>query len=88
MYGTVMRYRLKPGSETAALALSDELAADPPLGFVAAYTYRLDPSGDPGSAAEMAAALGEQGLDLAIVTLQPPHRPGVLEPLAAKLSEL
>ena len=46
MYGTVMRYRLKPGSETAALALSDELAADPPLGFVAAYTYRLDPSGD------------------------------------------
>jgi hypothetical protein len=46
MYGTVMRYRGKPGSEAAALALTKEFLADPPAGFVASYTYRLDSGGD------------------------------------------
>lgn len=46
MYGTVSRYRIKPGSEAAVLALSRELTADPPPGFVASYTYRLDAGND------------------------------------------
>jgi antibiotic biosynthesis monooxygenase (ABM) superfamily enzyme len=46
MYGTIMRYRTKPGSEAAALALTKEFLADPPAGFVASYTYRLDSGGD------------------------------------------
>ena len=49
---------------------------------------RLDPSGDPGSVVKAAAALGEEGLDLAIVVLQPPHDPRVLAPLAEALSQL
>lgn len=49
---------------------------------------RLDPSGDPGSVVKAAAALGEEGLDLAIVVLPPPHDPRVLAPLAEALSEL
>ena len=33
-------------------------------------------------AVEEVAALGEEGLDLAIIYLPPPHYPAVLEPLA------
>ncbi|MBO0868663.1 MAG: LLM class F420-dependent oxidoreductase [Micromonosporaceae bacterium] len=44
--------------------------------------------GDPGEVAERAAALGEVGLDLAIVTLAPPHTPAVLAPLAQALAPL
>jgi hypothetical protein len=43
---------------------------------------RLGDNGEPGPAAEAAAALGEVGLDLAIFQLRPPHTPAVLEPLA------
>ena len=43
---------------------------------------RLGPGGDPGPVADTVAALGEHGLDLAIVVLPPPHNPGVLAPLA------
>lgn len=46
MYGTVSRFRINPGSEAAVLALSRELADDPPPGFVASYVYRLDSGGD------------------------------------------
>lgn len=46
MYGTVSRYRIKPGSEATLLALSHELSADPPPGFVGAYMYRLDAGND------------------------------------------
>lgn len=46
MYGTVVGYRLKPGRETDALALIDELAAGIPHGYIAAYTYRLDATRD------------------------------------------
>jgi F420-dependent oxidoreductase-like protein len=38
----------------------------------------LGPGGEVGPAIEAAAALGEQGLDLAIFQLRPPHTPAVL----------
>jgi F420-dependent oxidoreductase-like protein len=38
----------------------------------------LGPGGEVGPAIETAAALGEQGLDLAIFQLRPPHTPAVL----------
>jgi F420-dependent oxidoreductase-like protein len=43
---------------------------------------RLGDNGEPGPAIETAMALGAAGLDLAIVTLLPPHSAAVLEPLA------
>jgi hypothetical protein len=43
---------------------------------------RLDAEHDYGRVIEEAAALGEHGLDLAIVVLPPPYDPAVLEPLA------
>ena len=43
---------------------------------------RLGEGGEPGPAIETAMALGAAGLDLAIVTLLPPHSAAVLEPLA------
>ena len=49
---------------------------------------RLGPKGEVQAAAEAAAALGAEGLDLAIVQLTPPHRPDVLEPLAEALAPL
>ncbi|WP_034267880.1 LLM class F420-dependent oxidoreductase [Haloechinothrix halophila] len=48
----------------------------------------LGEDGDVKRVAEKAAALGEQGLDLAIVYLPPPHTPMVLEPLAEALAPL
>jgi hypothetical protein len=45
-------------------------------------------NGDPAEAAATAAALGEAGVQLAIVYLRPPHTPAVLEPLANALSQL
>ena len=45
-------------------------------------------TGDAGAAAAEAAALGDVGVDLAIVYLPPPHTPAVLEPLAAELSRV
>jgi len=38
--------------------------------------------------ADEATALAEQGLDLVIVVLPPPHDPAVLEPLAKALTPL
>ena len=48
---------------------------------------RLGPAG-PGAVAEEAAALGKQGLDLAIVYIPQPHNPAVLAPLAEALAPL
>jgi F420-dependent oxidoreductase-like protein len=48
----------------------------------------LDPTGDPASAVETAGQLGKEGLDLAIITLRPPHNPRVLAPLADALTQL
>jgi F420-dependent oxidoreductase-like protein len=44
--------------------------------------------GDAKEAAATAAEMGEAGLDLAIVTLSPPHRADVLEPLAEALAQI
>ncbi|NKQ51311.1 LLM class F420-dependent oxidoreductase [Amycolatopsis sp. K13G38] len=49
---------------------------------------RLGPDHDYGKVAGEVAALGEAGLDLAIVYLPPPHTPAVLEPLAEALTPL
>src|ERR1022692_2026779 len=49
---------------------------------------RLGPRGEAGPAVDTAAALGELGLDLAIVILLPPHDPAVLAPLAEALAQL
>jgi len=49
---------------------------------------RLGPDGDPGPVADTVAALGDQGLDLAIIILPPPHDPAVLAPLAGVLAPL
>ena len=44
--------------------------------------------GDPKATAASAAELGEAGVELAIVTLAPPHSPAVLAPLADALAEI
>jgi F420-dependent oxidoreductase-like protein len=44
--------------------------------------------GDPAATAAQAADLQEAGVQLAIVTLPPPHDPAVLEPLAQALSQV
>ncbi|MHB1508569.1 MAG: LLM class F420-dependent oxidoreductase [Acidimicrobiales bacterium] len=44
--------------------------------------------GDPAATAATAAALGEAGVDLAIVQLRAPHSPAVLEPIAEALGAL
>lgn len=49
---------------------------------------RLSPDGDLNRVAEEVAALGAEGLDLAIVYLPPPHTPAVLESLAKVLEPL
>jgi alkanesulfonate monooxygenase SsuD/methylene tetrahydromethanopterin reductase-like flavin-dependent oxidoreductase (luciferase family) len=46
---------------------------------------RLDPEGNYGKVVEEAAALGKEGLDLAIIYLPPPYDPAVLEPLANEI---
>jgi hypothetical protein len=49
----------------------------------------LGPDGDPGPAVERIGELGEHGLDLAIVVLQPPHNdPAVLTRAAEAFSRL
>ncbi|MGW3277546.1 LLM class F420-dependent oxidoreductase [Nocardia rhamnosiphila] len=48
---------------------------------------RLDPGLGYGELLEWAAALGAEGLDLAIVYLPPPHDPAVLEPLAEAIRD-
>jgi F420-dependent oxidoreductase-like protein len=45
-------------------------------------------AGDAGESAATAAALGEAGVELAIVTMRPPHRPAALESLANALAPL
>lgn len=49
---------------------------------------RLGADSDPGPVADQVAALGEEGLDLAIVYLPPPHDHRVLAPLAEALDQL
>ncbi len=42
MYGTVFRYRVKPGKEQEHIELFKQFDANPPEGYVASWTYRLD----------------------------------------------
>jgi F420-dependent oxidoreductase-like protein len=49
---------------------------------------RLGPGGELGPALDTVAALGDLGLDLAIVILPPPHDPVVLAPLTDALTQL
>ncbi|HEU0241821.1 MAG TPA: LLM class flavin-dependent oxidoreductase [Micromonosporaceae bacterium] len=51
-------------------------------------TYGSAPDGDPRAVADSAAALGEAGMDLAIVVLPTPPTPAVLGPLADALAPL
>src|SRR3984957_12626265 len=59
-----------------------------PAEIVLSSHVRLGPDGEIGPAADTAAALGDLGLDLAIVVLPPPHAPAVLAPLADALATL
>jgi alkanesulfonate monooxygenase SsuD/methylene tetrahydromethanopterin reductase-like flavin-dependent oxidoreductase (luciferase family) len=45
-------------------------------------------TGDAAETAASAAALGEAGVELAIVTIRPPHSAAMMEPLATALAEL
>lgn len=58
-----------------------DIGRDPTEIMLSAHV-RLDPDRNYGKALEEAAALGQEGLDLAIIYLPPPHDPAVLEPLA------
>jgi F420-dependent oxidoreductase-like protein len=60
---------------------------DPAEILISAHV-RPGPDGDPGPAVEQAAQMAEFGLDLAIATLQPPHRATVLEPIAKAFEQL
>jgi hypothetical protein len=46
MYGTVFRYRVKPGMEHKHIELFKEFDANPPEGYVTSWTYRLDKGGN------------------------------------------
>ncbi|WP_020496565.1 LLM class F420-dependent oxidoreductase [Sciscionella marina] len=64
-----------------------ELGRDPKEITLSSHV-RLGEDDDFAKVAADAAALGEQGLDLAIIYLPPPHRPAILEPLAEELAKL
>jgi hypothetical protein len=61
-----------------------DIGRDPGEIMLSAHV-RLDPERNYGAVIEEAAALGKEGLDLAIVYLPPPHDPSVLEPLAQEI---
>jgi F420-dependent oxidoreductase-like protein len=58
-----------------------ELGRDPSEIMLSSH-IALGPNGEPGPAVEAAGRMFDEGLDLAIFQLRPPHRPDVLEPLA------
>lgn len=64
----------------------EDLGRDPAEITLSSHVWLKD--GDAKRVADEAAALGEEGLDLAIVYLPPPHTPKVLEPLADALAPL
>src|SRR5690606_23555199 len=63
-----------------------DIGRDPAEITVSAHV-RLNPNLDYQRAVDEAAALGAEGLDLAIVYLPPPHDPAVLEPLAEAIRD-
>ena len=64
-----------------------DLGRDPAEIQLSSHVW-LDRSGDPGSVVDAIEALAQDGLDLAIVYLPPPHTPAVLAPLANALSAI
>jgi len=64
----------------------EDLGRDPAEITLSSHVWLKD--GDAKRVADEAAALGEEGLDLAIIYLPPPHTPKVLEPLADALAAL
>ena len=42
MYGTVARFRGKPGMLDAMVALDEQFSANPPAGYIAHYVYQTD----------------------------------------------
>jgi F420-dependent oxidoreductase-like protein len=65
----------------------DDIGRDPKEITLSSHVM-LGQDGDPGPVVDAIAALGEQGLELAIVYLPPPHTPAVLTPLAEALTQL
>lgn len=61
-----------------------DIGRDPSEIMLSAHV-RLNSDLNYGAVVEEAAALGKEGLDLAIVYLPPPHDPRVLEPLADEI---
>jgi alkanesulfonate monooxygenase SsuD/methylene tetrahydromethanopterin reductase-like flavin-dependent oxidoreductase (luciferase family) len=62
-----------------------DIGRDPKEIMMSAHV-RLGEDRDYAKAAADAAALGEEGLDLAIIYLPPPHDPAVLQPLADRIT--
>jgi hypothetical protein len=62
-----------------------DIGRDPKEIMLSAHV-RLNPDRNYGQVVEDAAALGKEGLDLAIVYLPPPYDPAVLEPLANEIT--
>ena len=58
-----------------------------PAEIMTSSHVRLPPDLDYQKALDDAAALGAEGLDLAIIYLPPPHKPAVLEPLAEAIRD-
>nr|CRL78423.1 luciferase family protein [Mycolicibacter nonchromogenicus] len=63
-----------------------DIGRDPKQITLSAH-LRLQPDRDYGRLLDEAAALGAEGLDLAIVYLPTPHDPTVLEPLAEAIRD-
>ncbi|PND58853.1 LLM class F420-dependent oxidoreductase [Mycobacterium sp. ENV421] len=63
-----------------------DIGRDPSEIMTSAHV-RLSEDHDYAKAIDEAAALGSEGLDLAIVYLPPPHHPAVLEPLAEAIRD-
>jgi F420-dependent oxidoreductase-like protein len=82
--GTVEEFTAK---RDVLLAHCAEVGRDPAEILMSAHV-RLGEDGDPGPVADAAAAMGEAGLQLAIVYLPRPLRAAVLEPLADRLRDL
>jgi F420-dependent oxidoreductase-like protein len=59
-----------------------------PAEIVTSTHLRVAPGGSIGDLVDEAAAFAEAGMDLGVVTLAPPHDPGVLGPLAEALRPL
>ena len=75
----------------ASRAILDEECAKigrDPLEIITSCAVHYDPEAGPAATAELVARKGEQGADLVLVYLPPPHRADILEPLAHELQQI